>query len=289
MTQTKKKKEQGIPTQIIWTARILERLNPAWASQFAIHLFATPIRHKWPKREHELLASAITTDLQWNGTAQRIRVYQWGTGAKKALVVHGWSGRGTQLVRIINALVTEGFTVYSYDAPAHGASDGKKALMTDFVKCNHLLHTLYGPFDACIGHSLGSMSLFNAISEGLPTKCFVGIGSGNSVWHIIELFVKNLQLQPKMVDRIIRDIERKYQLPKRLVDYSAFSCAPKIDLPVLMIHDIEDKEVPIGAMRTMQGKLRNLETMETKGLGHRKILGDQKVIERCMAFIQKNG
>jgi alpha-beta hydrolase superfamily lysophospholipase len=49
-------------------------------------------------------------------------VYQYGQSDKKVLLVHGWSGRGTQLVKIADALLKSGCSTISFDAPAHGKS-----------------------------------------------------------------------------------------------------------------------------------------------------------------------
>jgi hypothetical protein len=42
-------------------------------------------------------------------------VYQYGSD-KKVLLVHGWSGRGTQLVKIADALLKSGCSTISFDA-----------------------------------------------------------------------------------------------------------------------------------------------------------------------------
>ena len=62
-----------------------------------------------------------------------IVVYQLGTGEKKILLAHGWSGRGTQLVKFADALVAKGYSTVSFDAPAHGKSPGNTTIMTDFI------------------------------------------------------------------------------------------------------------------------------------------------------------
>lgn len=284
----KKKNANTVPTSILWTAKLLESVNPAWASQFAIKIFSTPIRHQRPKREANLYHSAEKLPLEFPQKNTNLHVYHWKNGPKKALVVHGWSGRGTQLCKIIEALLEAGYSVYSFDAPAHGDSKGKRATLLDFIASNHLMDAQFGPFDATIGHSLGSMSLFNAISEGLQTKSLVGIGSGNSVENILTQFVELLQLKPQMTATLLADMNAKFQSDRSILEYSAHAVAPKIDIPVLMIHDQEDKDVPIEAMRMMQGKIRNLEMLETNGLGHRKILGDPAVIKRTIEFIQKH-
>jgi esterase/lipase len=51
-------------------------------------------------------------------------VYQYGQSDKKVLLVHGWSGRGTQLVKIADALLKSGYSTISFDAlESHLKSD----------------------------------------------------------------------------------------------------------------------------------------------------------------------
>jgi alpha-beta hydrolase superfamily lysophospholipase len=52
---------------------------------------------------------------------------------KKILLIHGWSGRGTQLCSIADCFVKKGYTTISFDAPAHGKSPGKTSDMTEFI------------------------------------------------------------------------------------------------------------------------------------------------------------
>jgi alpha-beta hydrolase superfamily lysophospholipase len=54
---------------------------------------------------------------------------------KKILLVHGWSGRGTQLFKIADELLKQGYSTISFDAPAHGKSPGK-TIMVDFITTN---------------------------------------------------------------------------------------------------------------------------------------------------------
>ena len=44
----------------------------------------------------------------------------------------------------------------------------------------------FGPFEYAIGHSLGSMSILNAIKNGLQIRKLVIIGSGDSVNDILK-------------------------------------------------------------------------------------------------------
>jgi alpha-beta hydrolase superfamily lysophospholipase len=57
---------------------------------------------------------------------------QYGQSDKE-FFVHGWSGRGAQLVKIADALLKSGAILHSFDAPAHGKSPANQTIMTDFI------------------------------------------------------------------------------------------------------------------------------------------------------------
>ena len=69
--------------------------------------------------------------------------------------------------------------------------------------------------------------------------------------------------------------------------YSAYLAAEKTTIPVLVIHDHNDPEVPVKAGIHIHKYLKNGELMLTEGLGHRKILGNQAVIEKTIQYISK--
>src|SRR5690606_6027032 len=125
---------QEIPSSIIKTAQFLERLSPKLATDFAIKLFTPPLKHKPPIREEPMEQNAKQTFVNSPKIDKKIRVFEYGNGPRKALLVRGWSGRGTQLVSIAEALRKEGFTIISFDAPAHGKSEGKVSYMTMFIE-----------------------------------------------------------------------------------------------------------------------------------------------------------
>jgi pimeloyl-ACP methyl ester carboxylesterase len=58
-----------------------------------------------------------------------------------------------------------------------------------------------------------------------------------------------------------------------------------VTIPVLVIHDKNDTEVPVKCAINIHKHLKNSELLLTQNLGHRKILGDKKVIEKIIHFI----
>jgi pimeloyl-ACP methyl ester carboxylesterase len=253
-------------------------------TQFAAKLFTTPIKHKIPKRELEMDHNSIQKLIKIPAIDKEVILYQYGKSEKKILLVHGWSGRGTQLFKIADELVKAGYSTVSFDAPAHGKSPGKKTIMVDFIATILEIDKQFGPFEAAVGHSLGGMSVLNAIKKGLKVNHAVIIGSGDIVQDIMDDFVAKLELKPNISTRLRLHFEKKYK--EDMNSYSAYLAAKETAIPVLVIHDNNDPEVPVTAGIHIHKYLKNGKLLLTDGLGHRKILGNHKVIERTVQFIQ---
>jgi pimeloyl-ACP methyl ester carboxylesterase len=201
-------------------------------------------------------------------------------------LVHGWSGRGTQLVKIADTLINTGYSTISFDAPAHGKSPGNQTIMTDFIATILEIEKQYGPFESAVGHSLGGMSILNAIKKGMKLNTAIIIGSGDVIQDIIEDFIAKLQLKPNLATDLRLHFEKKYG--EKMNDYSAYKAAKEITIPVLVIHDKDDPEVPVKAGQHIYDHLKNGKLLLTEGLGHRKILGDAEVIQRTVQFVSAN-
>lgn len=275
-----------IPKFIILTGKFIAFISPKLATLYTAKLFTTPIKHKTPKRESAMDSNSARKAITVSEINKEIVVYEYGKSDKKVLLVHGWSGRGTQLFKIADELIKSGYTTVSFDAPAHGRSPGNNSIMVDFIASIHEVNKQYGPFEAAIGHSLGGMSVLNAIKQGLIVKSATVIGSGDIVQDIIDDFIAKLQLPKKFAESLREHFEKKYG--GKMSDYSAFKAAQTTKIPVLVIHDNQDYEVPVKAGIHIHKNLSAGELMLTDRLGHRKILGDDKVIEKVINFTVQN-
>ena len=285
----KKKQKQAqvieIPKAILLTAKFLQAVSPSLTTKFAAKLFTTPIRHKLPKRELHMERDSIQKSIVIPEIQKEIVVYEYGKSDKKVLLVHGWSGRGTQLVKIADELLKMGYMTISFDAPAHGKSKGNSSIMIEFIASILEIEKQYGPFEFAVGHSLGGMSVLNAIKQNLQVKKAVIIGSGDIIQDIIDDFICKLQLKPEFGIKLRDHFEAKFG--GKMDDYSAYKAAEKTEIPVLVIHDKDDDDVSVKAAYNIQKHLKQSEIMITEGLGHRKILGDEAVIQKIAAFISK--
>lgn len=275
-----------IPHLIILSAKITALISTKLATAYAARLFTTPIKHKLPKREFEMEQNSIQDTIFIPEIKKNIVVYKYGNSNRKILLVHGWSGRGTQLFKIADELIKEGYSTISFDAPAHGKSEGKTSIMSDFIHSILEIEKQYGPFETAIGHSLGGMSVLNAIKDGLLVEKAVIIGSGDIVQDILNEFVAKLGLKPEISIHLCNYFEKKYQT--KMDNYSAYRAASQIKKPTLVIHDNDDPEVLVKSGVHIYEQLQNGTLFLTDKLGHRKILGNQNVIKKILDFIKSN-
>lgn len=281
-----------IPKVIVITAKLLEAISSKLVTLFAAKLFTTPIKYKIPKRELHMDNESVQSKILIASLKKEIVVYQYGDedqrtakakSNKRILLVHGWSGKGTQLVKIADALIAQGFSIVSFDAPSHGKSKGNSTIMTEFITCILEIERQFGPFEYAIGHSLGGMAILNAIREKLNIKKAAIIGSGDIIQDIIDDFIKKLSLKPEIGIKLKEHFEKKYGT--EMDYYSASRAATEVLIPILIIHDENDEEVNIKAAFHIHENLISSELFLTKGLGHRKILGNVEIENKIINFI----
>ncbi len=283
MPNKKSPTETQVPKIIILIGRFLYRISPVLAEKFARKLFITPIKHKIPKREFLMESESQQTNLFVPSINKEIVVYAYGNSNKKILLVHGWSGRGTQLVKIADAFLENGYATISFDAPAHGKSGTKTTLMLEFIQSILEVEKQHGPFEFAVGHSLGGMSILNAVKKGLQIKKAVVIASGNSVINIVNTFTEKIGLPNKVAVLMKSNFEKKYHL--EMESFSAYVVAKEVKIPVLVIHDTDDEDIPVSEAYHLAEHLSDKELLITNQLGHRKILGDSKVIQKIVEFL----
>lgn len=216
---------------------------------------------------------------------REIVVYQYGDAPKKVLLAHGWSGSGTQLAIMAEELIKVGFSVVSFDAPAHGKAPGNRSMMPHFIEAIEVLEEQYGPFQAVIGHSLGGMASLKAVSDGLPVKKLVIIGTANSVTHITREFARNMNMNNKVAAKMKTYFDGKFGVDMDTL--SGAVSAEGVKIPTLVVHDEDDVDVHVSSAYEIDEKLEKSKIFITKELGHRRILGNPEVINKIIDFLSE--
>lgn len=283
MQQNKQKSTIEIPKIYKLIGQFLQAISNKWASKYALWLFFTPIKFPMPKREYSMNEQSTQYLLDVPSLGKRINIYEYGSGDKLILLVHGWSGRGTQLFSMADKFVSNGYKIISFDAPAHGKSESKKTYMKEFVLSILEIGKKYKDFYAIIGHSLGAMSSVNAVRLGFKAEKLVCISGGDLVTDIIDDFCQKMNMNKVVWDNIHNYLNKI--LKESIHDYSVSNAIQKINLPTLIIHDEDDIDVSVKCAHSIHKVYPTSELMITKGLGHRRILADNAVIQRISEFL----
>lgn len=262
---------------------LLERFAPQIAIRFFIYLFFTPFKYKTPQKENAVAMTAEKFSVNVNGL--KIQCYSWGTGPV-VLLVHGFAGRGTQLRKFIGPLNHAGYRAVAVDGPAHGASEGKKTGLEEFKEAFFAIAQQTGNFSAIIAHSFGGAASLYSISMGLQVKTVVNIASPTIGDEVIKTYLRVLNASEKTGEAFKKYVLKKTGKP--FDEFSALAFIKKVpeDLNLLLVHDEDDKEVTINHAEALRKQFPRAELLQTSGLGHNRILKDDKVIERAVTFIR---
>lgn len=274
-----------VPKKIQFIARSIQFVSSNLAMKFADKLFKKPIKFRTPEREKTMWESAQKKRIKVESLQKEVDVLSYGFSTKKVLLVHGWAGRSTQLFMIADKLLEKGFMVISFDATAHGKSEGEYSSLPEFIEVIKQVNTDFGPFVSAVGHSLGGMALYNTVNE-MKLKNAVTIGAANKVSGVMRRFVTGLNLKPKISVKLKNHYDGLFNTD---VDkFSSLSNAKEVKMPVLVVHDSLDGDVPVSCAQNIRQNLEKGSLLITQGLGHTKILRDKETMARVVNFINNN-
>lgn len=258
------------------------RIAPRLAGRLAYRLWFTPTRFKTPVSEKSALESADIKHVQINH--HNIATYRWGQTGPSVLLVHGWSGRGTQMGSFVEPLLEAGYRVISFDAPAHGKSSGKQTNLYEVADTLLALQQHYGLFDAVVTHSFGGPCIALAIQGGFETKRLVSISPPANTLGLVEKFASTLRIPAKAASNLTQRIETTFG-ETIWEDISMVNTVKELKIPGLLIHDSDDGDIPWQEGHAVAQAWDKARFIKTSGLGHRRILRDATVIKSSVRFI----
>jgi pimeloyl-ACP methyl ester carboxylesterase len=275
-----------IPTWIRFGVWLSQQLSTSLATQLALYLFFRPQRFKRPAREQQMHEHALQTSCYIPKINKEIQIFRFAGKGAKVLLLHGWSGRGTQLFSFADELRKSNAEIVTFDMPAHGQSLGNKTNIVEIVACINEVHAKYGPFDHAIAHSMGSMALLRALRDGITMKSAAIIGSGDKIRNVFYRFSEQLQFSDKVTERMIQTVEKQFGM--NLESYSSSMSLEHLKMPLLIVHDKDDKETPFAYSKDLHKVATNSELLLTSGLGHHRILRDSKTVQNIVQFIHQH-
>jgi len=264
-------------------------LSDELGTSFAERLFTTPRRHPRPDRERAVLASGwrFTVDVplrspRWRGQSVPIAAWRWGYGPT-VLLVHGWEGRGSQLGALVEPLVRAGMSVVAFDAPGHGDSPGNRLYLTDLADCIVAVAAATGPLHALIAHSFGAAASLLAFHRG-------GVAARRNIMISPNVLIDDSVARFARV--VALDERDRTTLERALADHTGLglealrldALVGRRDSALLVVHDTDDREVPLHHAERLAATWRDALLRTTTGLGHRRILRDDAVVADIARF-----
>jgi pimeloyl-ACP methyl ester carboxylesterase len=263
--------------------RLLSRVSPAGAAAVAERIFLTPTRRPRPEAEWEALLAARRSSFATK--YGRLAAWEWGSDSDgpRVLLVHGWEGRASQLGALVEPLTSLGFRVVAFDAPGHGDSPGDRSSLFHFAEAVERAADAFGPFHAIVTHSMGGASTLWASRERPLAARLVMIAPPVDLRDFTRSLSRALGLPEPIRGRVHRRLAVRFGVP--MEDVRAERLASAMRGPLLVVHDADDRDVPVACGEAIARAWPGAELLRTSGLGHRRILRAPEVVKAIVRFV----
>jgi len=260
-------------------------VSPRKAAESAFKLFCTPFNSKSKHRAPAIFNKADTLSFSLSG----IQIYGWRwttklSNGKKVLLVHGFDSYSYKFEKYITLLLSQNFEVLTFDAPAHGISEGKTINTQIYRDLIWKVEEIYGPLFGIIAHSLGGIASSLAAEKMNTLQKLVLIAPATETERAVNNFLKLIHLNKSFKMEFLKVIEQTAKLP---FSYFSVSRAIKnIGANTLWLHDTGDRVCPYEDVKPVQKmELPHVSFYITKGLGHSKIYKDNNVMQQVISFM----
>jgi pimeloyl-ACP methyl ester carboxylesterase len=261
-----------------------DALSPELAGAGAARLFLSTHRHPMPAREQAYLQDAERVDIA--GDPGPLAAWLWGReGGPTVALIHGWEGRGSQLGAFAAPLVAAGFRVVAVDAPGHGDSPGRTSSLVAIAGALRRVGERYGPLAGVVAHSAGTVAAFHCVSRGLAVDRLVCVAPGVDLEGYAREFARFFGLSADASHAMKLRIERHVGISMR--DLDPRRRAAGLQIPLLVIHDRTDREAPFAGGEALARSCPGARLLVTEGLGHTRILWDEKVVSAATDFLRE--
>ena len=242
--------------------------------------FRRPPRFHATRRE---LAFLETGARSWvRGPSGEIAMWRWGDGPR-VLLAHGWGSCAGRLTPFVARLVSGGFSVTAFDAPGHGDSPGRFSSLPEFVDAVTRVAFAVRP-TAIVGHSMGAAAAALALHAGVRARAAVLIAPPADPGAYTLRFARWLGLSETASTVMRRRLERRYA--STLEAYRLVERPPRV--PILILHDRGDTRVPIADGRALAEAWPGAHLVETRRLGHHRILRNAPLIRQATTFLTQH-
>jgi pimeloyl-ACP methyl ester carboxylesterase len=273
-----------------WALGSAQGLWPSMAQRLAKRLFLTSLPLKWLQRrghweprwriERWPFERASLTLYGTHHTADRLQPV--------ALLLHGWGGNAAQMKPLAEALHTRGWATLIVELPGHGRSAGMSSSLAQFARALDYVHARLvadgRQVGALLAHSLGANASAYAVARGLTVNKLVLLAAPDAPQAYTQMFAQVFGLREHNRARMQQRIEAQEAIV--MEQFDAEHSGPGVQTPTLVVHDRSDSINTFAGAERLAGHLPQALLHSTEGLGHRRILRDQGVMDAVLRFLE---
>ena len=267
--------------------RVLSRVAPEAAVRVFDRVWFSVPRTRPRPEAAAWLASGEPLGFRVHG--RRVRAWAWGRGPS-VLLLHGWGGHAGQMHALAEPLLARGLRVVAFDAPAHGASDpsrlgGRRVSMFEIADALRIVAASCGPLAGLVAHSGGCTAAALALRDGWagPERiAFIAPFALPS--DALAPFAQAIGASAQVRDRFRARVEAGFARPWSDFDIPGLARL-RATPPLLVVHDRDDREVPWRHGDAVAAAWPRARRLDTRGLGHRRVLRDAGVVEPVASFM----
>ncbi|WP_105566783.1 alpha/beta fold hydrolase [Microbacterium halophytorum] len=274
---------------VLTALRAADAISPDLAGRLAYRLFFR-VRPRMPLRERDRATDAAAHRELLRVRGRDVVTYRWGDGERTVLVIHGWKGRAIQFAPLIRRLVAVGMRVVSFDAPAHGASGGRRPDIRDWMAAAEGLQRRFGPFAAVVGHSVGSIAGLTAARTFAPTPVVATISGAAGPAAMIDQFARTAELSRGARDRLTQLFAARIgETPASVTEQFDSAAHPlPAHTSLLVVHSRDDRGLADDdSVRLHSAHAGRSRILRPTGLGHNRVLTDPDVLDAVVDVVAR--
>ena len=268
---------------------LAQSVSASLAGWLAFLMFQKPPRRELEPADAPIIALARRATMRCG--SDRFTVWHWDCQLESGLgptvvLLHGWGSHAARFANFVAPLRAAGFSVIGIDAPAHGTSPGRFSGLHRFRDSLAEVLRAHEPIYAVVGHSLGGGAVLTVLAETAdhhPKRiCLFGVPSDMD--YILESFAMMLGLKPPALAQLRARFLAKFGRPASAI--SVMAAAPRVRIPVLVVHDEDDNVAPMAQGAAMAEAIPGAILWRTRGFGHSGALRDAATIQRVVEFLR---
>lgn len=270
---------------IYWFTHSLTVLSPSLSVSFSKKLLGNPYSRRKYQMRTQVQPITRLIDTRYGALCLHEFASAQSDLNRNILLCHGWGDSSTRFTQLIDALIEQGYRVWSIDQIGHGQSYGSYADLYRFLEgittAVKYLDDNGAKNAAVLGHSKGALAVLNLPETILATRKVILISAPAHFFENMFDAVESVGVSKLMLQNFLKQASIEYGTSWQ--GMAIENNLDKVTRDFLFIHDIEDNICPYTELEALLNPLP-ADIYTTTGLGHIKLLKYQPLLDKIASF-----